>query len=76
MLDGRFFNFDDDLRCNFQFYILITQNLDHAVHAAGSNYMVSPLQGQQKSSSFKAQLLLRTIHEKVENGNQDQERPY
>ena len=33
--------------------------------------MVSPLQGQQKSSSFKAQLLLRTIHEKVENGNQD-----
>ncbi len=27
MLDGRFFNFDDDLRCNFQFYILITQNL-------------------------------------------------
>lgn len=60
-----FFNLNYNLRCDFQFYIFITQYLDNSINTTGSHYMISFSQGQEKTLALQPQLLLGTIHRKV-----------
>ena len=75
VLNSGLFYFDDDLRCDLQLYVFVTQYFDRPVNASSRYYMIPFSQGHQETTSFHLQLLLRAIHEEIHNTDQHQKWP-